>query len=229
MLRSLYTMLDYHIAATDGEIGRVKDFLFDDESWIVDYLVIDTAALPEKHEVIINPFALGVPDWETRRLPVFLTCEQILTGPPVTRDMPISRQRRAGLKSVGSHLRSMREVLGYSIHTADGEVGSLEDFIIEDTLWGMQHAIIALGQPPQRSILVSPTSIRSISWPDKAAWMNLTVRDLQQKPDFDAASAVNQDSQRRLYDYLGRPVSPRPASTPENRPDAPRHEAPGPG
>ena len=148
MLRSLYTMLDYHIAATDGELGRVQDFFFDDESWIVDYLVVDTATSPEKHEVLINPFAAGVPDWETKRLPVLLTCEQIRTSPPVRSDMPISRQRQSGLKAPGSHLRSMREVLGYSIYTADGEAGSIEDFIIEDTLWGIHHAIVGLGQPP---------------------------------------------------------------------------------
>jgi hypothetical protein len=215
MLRSLYTMLDYHIAATDGEVGRVKDFLFDDESWIVDYLVVDTATSPEKHEVLINPFVAGVPDWETKRLPILLTCEQVLTSPPIPRDMPISRQRRAGMKSPGSHLRSMREVLGYSIYTADGDAGSLEDFIIEDTLWGMQHAIIALGQPPERSVLAPPTSIRSISWPGKAAWMNVTVQDLQREPDFDATSPVNEDRQHKLYDYYGRPVSPSP--------EAPRH------
>jgi len=223
MLRSLYTMLDYHIAATDGELGRVQDFLFDDESWVIDYLVVDTATLPEKHEVLINPFAAGVPHWETKRLPVLLTCEQILSSQPVTSDMPISRQRRAGLKSPGSHLRSMREVLGYSIHTADGEAGSLEHFIIEDTLWGIHHAIVALGQPPRRSIITSPTSIRSISWPGKAAWMNLSFQDLQKQPDFNATSPVNQDNEHRLYDYYGRPVSSPPPFTTENRPDSPQH------
>ena len=223
MLRSLYTMLDYHIAAADGESGRVQDFLFDDESWIVDYLVIDTARSPEKHEVLITPFAAGVPNWETKRVPVLLTCEQILASPPVTSDMPVSRQRRAGLKSPGSHLRSMREVLGYTIHTADGEAGSLEDFIIEDTLWGMHHAIIALGQPLQRSVIASPTSIRSISWAGKAAWMNLTSQDLQQKPKFDATRPINQDNEHRLFDYYGRPVSPPPLIKAERTPDAPQH------
>ena len=43
MLRSLYVMLDYHIAATDGVQGTVQDCLFDDESWIVHYLVAETA------------------------------------------------------------------------------------------------------------------------------------------------------------------------------------------
>jgi hypothetical protein len=55
-------------------VGRVQDFLFDDESWIVDYLVVDTAMSPEKNGVLINPFAAGVPDWETKRLPVLLSC-----------------------------------------------------------------------------------------------------------------------------------------------------------
>ena len=222
MLRSLYTLLDYHVAATDGEMGRVQDFLFDDESWIVDYLVVETATLPEKQEVLINPFAAGVPDWETKRLPVLLSCQQILSSPPLTSDMPISRQRRAGLKFPGSHLRSMREVLGYSIYTADRDAGSLEDFIVEDTLWGIHHAIVALGQPPQRSIIASPASIRSISWPGKAAWMNLTFQDLQKEPTFDATSPVNQDNEHRLYDYHGRPVSPHAPFTAENRPDAPQ-------
>lgn len=223
MLRSLYTMLDYQIAGTDGELGRVQDFFFDDESWIVDYLVVDTATLQEKPEVLINPFAAGVPDWKTKRLPLLLTCDQILTSPPVRSDIPISRQRRAGLKLPGSHLRSMREVLGYSIYTADGEAGSIEDFIIEDTLWGIHHAILGLGQPPERSIIAPPTSIRSISWPGKAAWMNLTFQDLQKLPNFDATSPVNRDGQHRLYDYCGRPVIPHPPFTPENRPDVPRH------
>jgi hypothetical protein len=117
----------------------------------------------------------------------------------------------------------MREVLGYSIHTAAGEAGSLEDFIVEDTLWGIHHAIVALGQPPQRSIIASPTSIRSISWPGKAAWMNLSFQDLQKLPDFNATSPVNQDNQHRLYDYYGRPVITPPPFTPENRSDAPQH------
>jgi hypothetical protein len=174
MLRSLYVMLDYRMAATDGVQGTVQDFLFDDESWIIHYLVAETASPLGKKKVLILPFALGRPDWETRTLPVLLTSEQIRTSPPLEADMPIARQYQSGLKQPGSHLRSMREVLGYSIHTTDGEVGTVRDFIVEDTLWGVQYAIVALKQPPLRSILLPPESIRSISWPGKAAWVNLS-------------------------------------------------------
>ena len=50
-------MLDYHLAAADGPEGRVQDFLFDDESWIVHYLVAETATPIGIRNVLILPFA----------------------------------------------------------------------------------------------------------------------------------------------------------------------------
>lgn len=218
MLRSLYVMLDYHITAIDGELGKVQDFLFDDESWVVHYLVADTATSPKERHVLIAPFAAGPPDWETKRLPVLLSCEQIRTSPPLESDLPISLQNETGPKIPGSHLRSMREMIGYSIHGADGEIGSLEDFIIEDTLWGMHHAIVGLKELPLRSILVTPESIRSISWPGKAAWVNLSLREIAALPDFDPTTPVNHDQEHRFFDYYGRPILQPPPFASERRP-----------
>ena len=42
MLRSLNEIIGYRIEASDGELGRAKDFSFDDLSWVVRYLVVDT-------------------------------------------------------------------------------------------------------------------------------------------------------------------------------------------
>ena len=219
MLRSLYVMLDYHLVATDGHEGRVQDFLFDDESWIIHYLVAETRTPMGIRNVLILPFAAGHPDWKAKQLPVLLTCEQIRTSPPMEADMPISRQRELGLKVPHSHLRSVREVLGYSLHTTDGTAGSLEDFIVEDTLWGLHHAIVALQQPSPRSILLPPESIRTISWSAKGAWVNLSRQDLAERPDFDPAIPVNQDNEHRTFDYYGRPVYRQPAVEPAKRPE----------
>jgi sporulation protein YlmC with PRC-barrel domain len=198
-------MLDYHIAATDGEIGRVRDFLFDDKSWIVHYLVAEIPNPLGNRRVLILPFVAGPPEWETRRLPVLLTCEQIRTSASLEADMPMALQRESGLKRPGSHLRSMQELLGYSVYTTDGEVGIVEDFIIEDTLWGVHHAVIALKQPVLRSILLSPESIRSISWSGKAIWVNLSLAELERNPDFHPEAAVNED-EYGMCDYHGRPA-----------------------
>lgn len=223
MLRSLYAMLDYHIEAIDGMQGTVQDFLFDDESWIVHYLVAETATPLGIRKVLILPFAVGKPDWQTKRLPVLLTSEQIQTSPPLEADLPISRQYESGSRRPGSHLRSARELLGYSVHTTDGEAGHVEDLIIEDTLWGVHHAIIALRRAP-RSILLAPESIRSISWPGKAAWVNLSIEELSNHPDFDPAAPVNHDDEQEhlLYDYYGRPINPPPLAS-QDPPEARQH------
>jgi len=222
MLRSLYVMLNYHIVATDALEGAVQDFLFDDESWIVHYLVVETAGPVGRRKVLILPFAVGQPDWERKQLPVLLTAAQIRNSPPLESDMPISRQRESGLKQPGAHLRSMREVLGYSLHTTDGEAGTIEDFIIEETLWGVHYVVVALKQPPLRSILLPPEAIRSISWPGKAAWVNMSLEELEKHSDFDPTTPVNHDQEHRLYDYYGRPVYPPPAFASENRPETRR-------
>lgn len=202
MLRSLYVMLDYHLSATDGVQGTVSDFLIDDESWIVHYLVAETATALGKRKVLILPFVLKKPEWELKRVPVALTCEQIRMSPPLEADMPIATQRETGLKRPGSHLRSMRELLGYTIHAKGGEIGTVEDFIIEDMLWGIHSVVIGLKEDSPRSVLVPPESIHSVSWTGKAAWLNLTKEEIDAKPDFNAQAPVN----RGAIDYYGRPV-----------------------
>ena len=44
MLRSMLELKNYTIGATDGEIGHVSDFYFDDRSWVIRYLVIKTGS-----------------------------------------------------------------------------------------------------------------------------------------------------------------------------------------
>jgi hypothetical protein len=206
MLRSLDVILDYQLAASDGVEGTVADFLFDDESWIVHYLVAETASPLGKRQVLILPFVVGRSDWETKRVPVNLTSAQIRTSPVLESDMPISRQYESGLKLPGSHLRSMREVLGYSIHAVDGEAGTIEDFIVEDTLWGVHHLVVALKRMSGRSVLLSPEAVRSISWRGKAAWVNLSISELELGAEFDPTMPVSGSERRPPLDYYGRPV-----------------------
>lgn len=206
MLRSLYVTFDYHIAGTDGEVGTVEDFLFDDESWIIHYLVARIATQPRRTRVLIIPFAVEALDWETHSVRVNLSCEDIRKSPPLVSDLPVWLQRASGFKQPGSHLRSMREILGYAVHGTDGEAGQVEDFIIEDTLWGVHHIAVFLKSAPGRSVLLSPEAIRSISWRGKAAWANLTLGEMEQSPTYEPGLAVNESPDHHLYDYYGRPV-----------------------
>jgi uncharacterized protein YrrD len=92
MLRGATELQDYVIAATDGEIGHVKDFYFDDHSWVIRYLVVNTGTWLAGRRVLITPIALGNPNWRDRQLPVFITREQVRNGPSIDTDKPVSRQ-----------------------------------------------------------------------------------------------------------------------------------------
>ena len=92
MLRSLGNILGYAVRATDSEIGRVYDFFFDDQSWTVRYLVVETGEWLRRRRVLIATAALGSPQWQGRAFPVSLTQAQVSGSPDVDTDKPVSRQ-----------------------------------------------------------------------------------------------------------------------------------------
>lgn len=97
MLRSTNDLRGYSLRATDGEIGSVDEFLFDDEQWAIRYLVANTGGWLTGRLVLISPIVLGQADWEARTLAVALTRKQIEQSPDIATDQPVSRQREAEL------------------------------------------------------------------------------------------------------------------------------------
>src|SRR5580658_3386584 len=96
MLRSMKDMEDYTIGASDGVIGRVRDYYFDDEAWVIRYLVVDTGDESTQHKVLISPISIGQPNWSEKILPVSLTRSQVQKSPDIDTNKPVSRQHEMG-------------------------------------------------------------------------------------------------------------------------------------
>jgi hypothetical protein len=96
MLRSVRDLQTFRIGASDGTIGSVRDFYFDDEAWVIRYLVVDTGGWLGGREVLISPFSIGTPDWVEQILPVSITKEQVKHSPIIDTDKPVSRQHETG-------------------------------------------------------------------------------------------------------------------------------------
>ena len=97
MLRSIKDVEGYVLQATDGDIGRCKDFLFDERQWVVRYMVADTGKWIPKRRVLISPVSLGEPDWRSRRFSVLLSKDEVEKAPGIEEDQPVSRQHEAEL------------------------------------------------------------------------------------------------------------------------------------
>ena len=92
MLRSLNELRGYRVEATDGDIGQVKEFYFDDARWTVRYLVVHLGGWLPGRRVLIAPVALKEPQWRTRTFPLAITKRQIESSPAVDTDKPVARQ-----------------------------------------------------------------------------------------------------------------------------------------
>src|SRR6202142_4795417 len=92
MLRSVKQLYGDKLGASDGEIGHVKDFYFDDAKWAVRYVVADTGSWLPGRQVLISPHAFGSLHPAGKLLGVNLTRKQIEGCPLIESHKPVSRQ-----------------------------------------------------------------------------------------------------------------------------------------
>jgi len=105
-----------------------------------------------------------------------------------------------------SHLRSFKEVTGYYLRAADGEIGYVEDFIVDEALWLLRYMVVdTRNLLPGRKVLVAPTWVKSVDWHNRHVTVDLTVEAVKNSPEYDPAAPVNREYETRLYDYYGRP------------------------
>ena len=92
MLISLKKLMHYNLKTTDGKIGTVKDFLFDDKKWTVRYAVANTGNWLIDRSVLISPYVLSRPNWDEKEFNIGLTKKQVEDSPKIDKDKPVSRQ-----------------------------------------------------------------------------------------------------------------------------------------
>jgi sporulation protein YlmC with PRC-barrel domain len=95
MLHRLKKLHGMTLAATDGEIGKVKDVYFDDVSWGIRYLIVETGNWLAQRKVLISPRSLREIDWDKKKIHVALSQQQVKDSPDIDTDQPVSRQQEA--------------------------------------------------------------------------------------------------------------------------------------
>ena len=262
MLRKASAINGYAIAASDGRLGTVSDFLFDDASWLVRWLVVDTGNWLSGRKVLLPPSVLGHPDPTRQEFAVRLTKQEVKDSPDVGTDRPVSRQMETavydyygwspywgtgfymggygfmsgmgGIGSVGGvggamaaspslgsgrreekiadaqrdkddpHLRSAEAVTGYHIHASDGEIGHVEDFLLEEADWSIHYFVVdTRNWWPGKKVVISPRSVREIDWNDKLVNLNVDRQRVKDSPAYDASTTVDRAYERHLHSHYG--------------------------
>ncbi len=92
MLIKSVALMGYKLHSLDGEMGKVKDFYFDDRHWAIRYLVVDTGQWISFRQVLISPYALLAVNSKAQSIAIDLTRKQIEDSPSLDSDKPVSRQ-----------------------------------------------------------------------------------------------------------------------------------------
>ncbi len=245
MLRSLKEIEKYDVSATDGELGTVVDFLFDDERWAVRYLVVETGTFLNGRQVLISPVFFRPVDWGMRRFHLAMTRDKVKRSPSIDLHEPVSRQHeqeyygyygypyywgytglwgtagspgllaptrssvrvpgKASTPAGDSHLRSAREVIGYTLHGSDDSLGHVADLIVEDETWAVRYLVLDTSHWWWgKKVLLSPAWASEIRWADKTVAVNVSREKIKQSPGWDGIATINRHYEGQLYRYYGR-------------------------
>jgi len=102
-------------------------------------------------------------------------------------------------------LRSTRDVTGHHIQAVDGEIGHVEDFIIDDETWAIRYLIIdTQNWWPGKKVLVSPQWIERVSWIESKVFVNLTCETIRQSPEYTEESLLTRDYETELHRHYNR-------------------------
>jgi len=109
-------------------------------------------------------------------------------------------------KTWDSHLRSTHEVSGYNIQAEDGEIGHVEDFVVDDETWTIRYLIVnTRNWWPGNKVLISPQWIERVSWSESKVFVSLTRETIKQSPEFTDESLLTRNYENTLHKHYKRP------------------------
>ncbi len=103
------------------------------------------------------------------------------------------------------HLRSTQDIIGSYIETTDGDLGHLEDFIIDDQDWVIRYLLTdTTNWWPGKQVLISPEWVNDMVEPDSRVYVDLTQEQIKTSPEYDETTVLDRDYETRLYQHYGR-------------------------
>jgi hypothetical protein len=255
MKQVISALQGFAIQATDGPMGGVADFLFDETTWKVRWLVVECGTWLRGRKVLLHPSAISATGAADRRFEVNLSKAEVEASPDVSQDEPVSGQMEARLYShydvdpmwgapnlaapagaiaspflaapyfgAGAdpsadretrlrpegetHLRGFAEVVGYRIDANDGEIGHLENLVLDDADWSLVYLVVDTSNWWfGKRVLIAPVAVLSIDWLDRRIRLDVSRETVQSSPIWDPLAAFDEMYSKRLHSHYGWPGS----------------------
>ena len=112
----------------------------------------------------------------------------------------------ASIEHADPHLRSLNAVTGYHVEASDGDIGHVENFIIDEEGWVIRYLIVDtrnwwFGQ----HVLISPYSVSALRYADRHFSVKITRDQVKKSPVWDPAEVVNRAYEQSLHTHYSWP------------------------
>jgi hypothetical protein len=254
------------VVAADGDIGTLDDCLFEDQTWTIRYLVVDTGGWLPGRRVLIHPASVLNTEFSSSKLHLNLSKEKVRNSPDIDSAKPVSRQqeslyhnyyglepywygpglwgmygfpgayagaipamgpipvdaeedaiRREGAElrereaenEADTHLRSAREVIGYHIHATDGDIGHIEDLLVNARSWTIGYVVVGTRNWwPGKKVVVPSARFSKISWAERSITTDLSRDAIKSKREFDSSRLLDEAYEEELFSFYAHENQP---------------------
>lgn len=223
--KNRYIIGHVHEFYFDDQYWAVRYLVFDRGNWLLRRRVLISPVFLGKPDWNMRVFPLELTKKQVKKIygidrkkPVYhqhkvklakhYSRPTVLTGPSKSMHEKNKQLKRSSKKKVkyDPHLRSTREVIGYRIHAMEGDIGHLDDFIVEDSSWIFRYLVVdTQNWLPGKKVLLAPNWSHEVDWEESKVRVNLNREHVKNSPEFDPSKPVNRELEVRLYDYYGRP------------------------
>lgn len=194
------------VLANNGRIGTVNDLIFDSQLWKICFVQIDLSELDVGRKVLIPSKLLGKPDLENFDLPVELSKQQIQEAPVMPLDEEKYKEFAEQLcfhfgwdpcfcldavvsKEAGIEVqpRSSREIIDYTVEALDGQIGHVENLLIDCQQMKIDRLVIHTSNWLKgKKVLLEPKAVRQIEWFDFTIQTDMMINEIKRSEEYNS-------------------------------------------
>jgi uncharacterized protein YrrD len=170
------------VSGTDGEIGTLEDFYFEEAGWNVRYLLVDTGSWFDGKRVLLSPSAVQG-GWGRTGVHVNLSREDVRNSPALDDEaMPEVADER---------LDSVKTTSGYHIRARNGEIGHVDDFLIGQDSWRIRYLLVDTSNwIGGRSVIVSSDAVERVDKEDNQIYVAADRDVIKNAPELESIDAA---------------------------------------
>lgn len=218
MYYSARAITGFRASASDGTLGRILGFVFNDRDWQVQYLIVRRGLIFGRH-ILVEPESVKWIDGTHKRVYLDLPRSAMSRRPDIDDHPPVGKleermqfARYQGhqppdwhLRRVAeTHLRDTSEITGYRILTENGPGGKVVDVILDTENWKIHQLAARRGWWWNKPHLIPPEWVEDIDWAQRSVQVHVEQEEILSSQEFDPRIQVNKTHEVHLVDYEGK-------------------------